>query len=233
MKNTISIIAIIAITFLGATQASAASVSFTDTQNYWAGWANGTGDDSRDLIGTPEILGGVATFDDVSGSLTGVSFDYTTFRNQYTTGDLFINANADGDWDYVLSASTSTIFNISSVGLSVSDTTSDYYVLSDAYFSSGHRDAHAVEINTSKLTAGMNIGSFSLQPFDSDTDTDVLFSGFSLDVGSEMIIGFGPSCANDVIYETVNNPVPVPAAVWLFGSGLMGILGYRRKAMKK
>lgn len=30
----------------------------------------------------------------------------------------------------------------------------------------------------------------------------------------------------------VGNPVPVPAAVWLFGSGLVGLVGFRRRAKK-
>ncbi|MBC8463746.1 MAG: hypothetical protein H8D61_02090, partial [Deltaproteobacteria bacterium] len=58
----------------------------------------------------------------------------------------------------------------------------------------------------------------------------VLFSGFDIDLGGQdFIIGFGADCANDVIYETVNNPVPLPPAVLLFGSGLIGLIGLQRK----
>lgn len=38
------------------------------------------------------------------------------------------------------------------------------------------------------------------------------------------------SCVNDeVLVETDVAAVPVPAAVWLFGSALMGLAGMRRK----
>ena len=30
-------------------------------------------------------------------------------------------------------------------------------------------------------------------------------------------------------YEFITTPVPVPAAVWLFGSGLLGLIGVARK----
>jgi hypothetical protein len=33
-------------------------------------------------------------------------------------------------------------------------------------------------------------------------------------------------------YEEIN-PVPVPGAAWLFGSGLLSIIGYRRISKKK
>lgn len=35
--------------------------------------------------------------------------------------------------------------------------------------------------------------------------------------------------ANGESESFVNNPVPVPAAVWLFGSGLLGLVGFARK----
>ena len=39
------------------------------------------------------------------------------------------------------------------------------------------------------------------------------------------------SCAFKII-GTSSAPVPIPAAVWLFGSGLLGLFGVRRKMRK-
>ena len=49
---------------LGAVDARAITVSFGDSTRYWDGYANGTIDDTRDTIGTPDLRGGTATFDD-------------------------------------------------------------------------------------------------------------------------------------------------------------------------
>jgi secreted PhoX family phosphatase len=38
-----------------------------------------------------------------------------------------------------------------------------------------------------------------------------------------------PSSGNDRLMEITASPVPVPAAVWLFGSALMGLIGFRRR----
>lgn len=39
---------------------------------------------------------------------------------------------------------------------------------------------------------------------------------------------------DDIVFDTRNpdNPVPIPAAVWLFGTGLLGLFGVRRKIVK-
>jgi hypothetical protein len=43
-----------------------------------------------------------------------------------------------------------------------------------------------------------------------------------------MGIHWGMTCANDVIEGSVST-VPVPAAAWLFGSGLLGLVGVARR----
>jgi len=61
-------------------------------------------------------------------------------------------------------------------------------------------------------------------------DNIINFAMFGIDLaGQDFIIGFGPDCANDVIYEEVNNPVPLPGSLLLFGSGILGFFGVRRR----
>lgn len=69
MKKMIPILG--AILLAATTSVSfAVPVTFSDTKNYWPGWGNGTADNSTDVIGTPNITGGVADF--VNGILKSV-----------------------------------------------------------------------------------------------------------------------------------------------------------------
>ena len=38
---------------------------------------------------------------------------------------------------------------------------------------------------------------------------------------------------NNDVYASASSAVPIPAAVWLFGSGLLGLVGIRKKVYKK
>jgi hypothetical protein len=55
----ILILGLLAVFFTGSI-ASATPYSFGDSVTYWPGWQNGTGDDGKDVIGTPDFLGGTA-----------------------------------------------------------------------------------------------------------------------------------------------------------------------------
>jgi len=45
----------------------------------------------------------------------------------------------------------------------------------------------------------------------------------------EDLPGGGDRDFNDIVVEVSVNPIPIPAAVWLFGSGLLGLIGIARR----
>jgi len=58
-------------------------------------------------------------------------------------------------------------------------------------------------------------------------------SGGGLYIGSEdFIISWTVNCANDVVYEKISNHVPIPPTMLLLGSGLIGLIGIRRRFKK-
>ena len=220
-----------------AGEARASSVSFGDTTKYWQGYANGTADDTRDTIGTPDLLGGTATFDDTTGRLTSVRIDYTGYFSLVASGnarvipgDLFLDAGSDGHWDFVVklvSGAQTPVANYASLSiLDVSGIGSPTYLHSGSdnsgYWSGyGIRDRHPYAWNG----GGTPVGTASLGAFNPLASGGALVFdlGIGLPVNASLTIGFAPSCANDVLRETVSAPVPEPTAALIFGIGLAAV----------
>jgi hypothetical protein len=59
---------------------------------------------------------------------------------------------------------------------------------------------------------------------------DVGYNG-ALNISFSTISSMGSSFTSDQIFsgDIVNQPVPIPAAVWLFASGLLGLMGIAKK----
>jgi len=96
------------------------------------------------------------------------------------------------------------------------------------YFRNGQEVAvDRFSLETEALT---NHGIWSIT--DHTVDFTIDLAGTGLLNGSELALRWEFTCANDVIEGAVALPaVPVPAAVWLFGSGLIGLVAVsRRKA---
>ena len=222
----------------GAAQAAPQSFSFGDSINYWNTWGSGdTLDNTKDVIGAPNITGGTGLVDE-QGGLVQLNIEYNSYNSQVKGGDLFIDNGSDNNWDYVLT-SGGNIFNVSTLNVSASkgDITNSLYTMSDDFTWSGnYRNDHPIGIDESQLSSSLQIGTYSFTDFNADLGTDAIFSSFvsgstemSLLLGSNFTIAFGAECANDVIFEQVVNPVPIPGAAWLLGTGVIGLMGARRK----
>jgi hypothetical protein len=108
-------------------------------------------------------------------------------------------------------------------------------LLSDHFINCGssciYRNGQAMAVDTSvtDLVYQVDTGLWSV-------DTNNSTVNFSIDLAnttgllgaSNMGIHWGMTCANDVIEGSVST-VPVPAAAWLFGSGLLGLVGVARR----
>jgi hypothetical protein len=233
MRTLTLTLSLLAWTLIGSSAAHALTVSFGDSVHYWPGHANGTSDDAKDTIGTPDLLGGRAIF--TGGRLTSIEIDYTgrfspspLGRNgSVIPGDLFINDLCDDDWDYVMKLVSSSQMPADYAAAAILDLDGEAaayrWTGSD---NTGHwsgfgiRDRHpyawkggGTQIDTGSLTGvDLYTGGFH---------TLVFNLGRGLQLSDTFCIGFGPSCANDVIFERIHAPVPEPSAALLFAASLL------------
>lgn len=81
------------------------------------------------------------------------------------------------------------------------------------------------------LTGMTNLKMFSLLGSDLNSFTDD--KGWFEATSNYYVVGFGDGAGDgdfdDLVVAVKANPVPIPGAVWLLGSGLLGLVGIRRK----
>lgn len=147
------------------------------------------------------------------------------------------NASNGTVWEYGFSLSnrwmsendngTGTLYKLASGDNHADILMSDNFIDSAFDF----RNGQEVAVNT----ASANVSSVGSGTWDIDAANNLInfqidLAGTNLLFGDEIALHWGATCANDTIEGVA--PVPVPAAVWLFASGMIGLFGVaRRKAV--
>ena len=257
MKTCIRIILTMALFF--SMCGSAWSAPWSDTVKHWEGWGNGSSEDGKDTIGDPQFMGGEVLYGG-NNLLSKITVEYTKHDiwnivkdGEYfvAPGDLFLDIDADNNWDYVAVApqrfkKDAASWDLYSVDLPF-DLRSSYRFSENSHLTAldeddgrtrtyDIRNDHPIAVSDN-LTLGDSLGLVGFGGLQDPGDLAGLtywdFSGLDfgsslggLDVGGDsFIFGFAARCGNDVVYHHA----PIPAAVWMLGSGILGLVTIRRK----
>ena len=158
---------------------------------------------SGDWLATDNTSNASVAAVNVSGLSAGQSF-YVYDPGVGTTDDLFLVTSGDADKFFYV---TDTVVSLDAAGDTSGILGTDYITITSGLFAFYFSDGVAADVTTYNITA---VGAGD--PIDTwDLDYTHGVDGFQ-----------------EVRVEDVS-PVPIPSAILLLGSGLMGLVGFRRK----
>jgi len=165
--------------------------------------------------------------DDTLLSLVG-GFNFKDGTQGNYSGDIFFDVGDDG-WDYAIR------LNFSDMTYEVFDVTEAYLIPVTESINRPQSNPYKFGSNAVELPDWAGSFSFSSGLSDAETgflgDNHYMISGFDLGFlagQGEFLVKFTMSCGNDNL-KGVGEVVPLPGAIWLLGSGLIGLVGLRRK----
>ncbi len=248
IKTTVllSLVVFVATGFWHGNAANAAAVTIIeDTWINWPGYTSANGDE----IGNPKLDRMRVTINDNnilervellwrpnSGEFTRIKFD-SLFINSYD----ITTTNSDwDDWDYFVHDGGDQHSN---TGGHIHDVVNGHvpwdglwevkanYKYTTAK-SSDTRQDNPNGIDRTSLKHREHFSSYLTW----DSQNGILtydLAAFGISAENGVFVAYAPYCANDLIggYASAN-PVPIPATVWLFASGLLGLVTMRRRTGK-
>jgi hypothetical protein len=133
----------------------------------------------------------------------------------------------DNRWMNESEAGTGTLYS-----LNAGDNVANTLLADDFMTGATYRNGQEVAVDTSSDVTAISNGIWNIDTGTSTINFSIDLAGTSLLASPDLALHWGPSCANDVIEGLAPSVVPVPPAVWLFGSGLLGLVGVARRKIK-
>lgn len=225
-------------------KASASTVTIIeDTWINWPGYTSSLGDElgspkldkMRITVGDNHVLEKVELlWRPNSGTYTRIRFD-SLFINSY---DIVTTNNDWDDWDYLVhdggNEHTWTGGTVNDVVNGTIPGDGLWSLLPDYQYTTA-KTSNLRQDNPNGIDANYleNQQDFSLN-ITWDSSNGILtydLAAFGITAENGLFVAYAPYCANDLIGGSVN-PVPVPATVWLFASGLVGLISFHRRIPK-
>jgi len=206
---------------LYASSASAVTIDATD-----AGWYR---DDGFYNAGSTNYSAG-SYLGTISGTTTlwhnFFVFDLSTLSDTATSATLILNVgNTDNG---VLSATSGnyTLYDVSTpISSLLASSTTDVGIYNDLGSGTSYGSI-AVDTMDANTIISISLNSAALTDITNSFGGNFALGGW---VDSQFRIGGNTTLSNNPQLEVTTSVVPIPAAVWLFASGLLGLLGVSRR----